>query len=222
MGHYEVMATNSEWGSYRSYPFSPYTNARETSYDWMIFGDKFFQPDPTGCTWTFKVWAFRSIDKAGPEASTTIFVPGPMAAAAALNTDGSLGEDVKLTWKAPQDRTTSQEGATTPVQGYSVFRQTSKDMNQVRVANVTGLSYTDHNVTDGTIYYYNVYPMDQYGYGKASYAYISFEGASSTDNTGSSSSGVLGFSSSDLFILAGVVIAGVVVALVAVLMMRRR
>lgn len=224
-GHYEVSATNPEWGTFRSHPYSPYVNPADPFYNWYIFGNRYNDPDPTGCTWTFKVYAYRSIGKEGPEATKSVFIPGAMSAAPALNTDGDLdgGNSVTVTWGAPPERTTSEGGGTTPVKGYTVVRETSDDMVKVFLANVTGTSYTDYNVTAGKTYYYTIYPYDQYGNGKSSLTYITLEAQASNTGSGSTKGDLLGLSSTDLMILAGVVISGVVVVgLAAVLMMRKR
>jgi len=66
-----------------------------------------------------------------------------------------VAHSVALTWNA----------STSAVSGYNVYRSTTSDSGYVKINSslVSGLAYTDSNVTSGTTYYYVTTAVDSSG-----------------------------------------------------------
>jgi fibronectin type 3 domain-containing protein len=72
-----------------------------------------------------------------------------------LSGTGVIQHSVALSWIA----------STSTVSGYNVYRSTTSGSGYVKInsALVTGLTYTDSNVTSGTTYYYVTTAVDSSG-----------------------------------------------------------
>ncbi|GAA1978618.1 hypothetical protein GCM10009817_18900 [Terrabacter lapilli] len=114
-----------------------------------------------GTTYYYTVAAINAVGTSpqSNEASTT-----PQAAATAPSAPTGLSAgpgnaSVSLTWTAPA----SNGGS--PVTGYAVYRGTSAGGEGARpvASNVTGTSFTDTGLTNGTTYYYKVAAINAVG-----------------------------------------------------------
>jgi len=98
-------------------------------------------------------------DGLGAFSSAPATVPGAPTGLAATAGNGS----VALSWTAPSSNGGSQ------LTGYSIYRGTTKGgEGTTAVATVTGTSYADTGVTNGTTYYYEVSAVNSVGTGPAS------------------------------------------------------
>jgi fibronectin type 3 domain-containing protein len=115
-----------------------------------------------GTTYYYKVAAVNSVGTGAlsGEASATPAAtkPGPPTGLQATAGNGS----VALAWSAP----TNTGGS--PISSYTIYRGTSSGQETVLKAGVTGTSYTDTGLVNGTTYYYEVTATNGIGEGAAS------------------------------------------------------
>ena len=115
-----------------------------------------------GTTYYYEVSAVNGVGEGGKSneqsATPTATVPGAPASLTATPGNGS----VSLSWAAP-----SNNGGST-LTGYNVYRGTASGSESLLAQGVTGTSYPDSSVTNGTTYYYYVTAVNGSGEGAKS------------------------------------------------------